>query len=70
MREGDPREKARTGTNACGKREGKPRNDPSLEDKKQKFQAIGPNATDREAALSPFPTTRACNGCRTVQTIN
>ena len=29
--------------------------DPSHEDKKQKFQAIGPNATDgEEAALSPF----------------
>ena len=40
--------KARTGTNACGKREEKPKNDPSLEDKKQKFQAIGLTATDRE----------------------
>ena len=49
MREGDPREKARTGTNACGKREEKPKNDPSLEDKKQKFQAIGPNATDDQS---------------------
>ena len=50
MRASDPREKARAGTNACMRQKGGERMNPQFREQKQKFRAIGLNATDRETA--------------------